>query len=261
MPTHSILTMSRGDEYRIADWMKYHFTIGFTEFNLILDNPIDRTEQVARRVAEEWGMTLRVDTIGPDGEYYDGLANEERWNRVQQWRRENLDVIARLGLPIVDPLSMRQYKHFPAALKRFQTRGPECWLALIDVDEYIAIPGTKDIASLTQGATSPRLRLLNFNFNTEGWNTQSNVREFTRRWARDDIEAFGNGWENRVKTIARCDRLVPLVSVHAITLGSFQIVPPTVARLHHYKYPEQGVNIPYAIHDETIAPNRFRLDQ
>lgn len=255
MASHSILTMSRGDEHRIADWLQYHYSIGFTNFHIILDNPIDNTEAIARHVASENHFNLTVKTIDADGDYYDGLTAEDRWAAIRRWKEKHAVEIERSGLPIVDPLSMRQYKYLPNELNTLQRRGSDAWLALIDIDEYIALPETADIASLTQGADTPRLRIFNYNFDMTGWDGVSNVRYFTQRWSRNDIEDFGMGWQNRVKTIARCDHLLPLVSVHALSRGPFRLVPPDKARLHHYKFPNQGNVIPYSVTDKVILPS------
>lgn len=255
MAKHSILTMSRGDEHRVADWLDYHHSIGFTNFHIILDNPIDDTKKVASDLAASRGFSLTIKELEPDGEYYDDLTAAERWTAIQRWKERHSEEIEQMGLPIVDPLSMRQYKYLPTELSLLSSGGSNDWLALIDVDEYIVLPGTSHISTLTRASNSPRLRFLNFNFDMSQWDQSTNVRAFTQRWSRKEVEGFGKGWQNRVKTIARCDHLLPLVSVHAISRGAFQILPPETARLHHYKYPNQGIDIPYNVTDETISIN------
>lgn len=244
-----ILTMSRGDSYRLTDWLNYHFSIGFNEFYILLDNPIDDSLTVINDFKKNNNVEVTVETILEDGLYFDDVSAEERWEMIKKWREENKDEIAKLGFPIVDPLSWRQYKYFPPILDYYASKKDSGWLSLIDVDEYIVIPGGENIDELTKSVNSPRIRFLNFNFNMNDWDTTESVKKYKFRWSRKDIISYGKGWDHRVKSIVKFEYLTPLVSVHSISRGEFKIIDYQVARLHHYKYPNQGIDIPYVIED------------
>ena len=158
-----ILTMSRGDEFRFEDWILYHQRLGFEHFHILLDNPNDNSKAELDRIQAEHGVELDVSVLEPDGPYFDGLDNEERLRRIKSWKLEHKDYIARTGYPIVDPLSDRQYKTLPKALATLKESYPEDWVAIIDVDEYIAVPGSASLETLISKSARPRLRLLNFN--------------------------------------------------------------------------------------------------
>jgi hypothetical protein len=246
------LTMSRGDSSRLKDWLEYHCQIGFDEFYIFLDNPIDDSENIISDFSRNFDVEVHVEILPPCGEYFDGLSGEERWEKVKQWRLENSDKIKRTGLPIVDPLSFRQYDNIPRILSSYSKCGQDGWLALFDVDEYIVIQDGGSIPELIDSIDSPRIRLLNFNFDMREWDKESSVRDKKFRWSRDNIQSFGNEWQNRFKSIVRFDCLVPLVSVHGISKGKFFVVDHNIARLHHYKFPDQNLPIPYSIFDDTI---------
>ena len=157
-------------------------------------------------------------------------------------------------MPIVDSLSMRQYLYLPAVLNKYALR-KNGWLALIDVDEFLVLPDGRKIQDLTSEATAPRLRFLNFNFSTENHDASRPIlSQHTMRWAREDIEDYGKGWDRRVKTLARYDSLLPMTSVHSISPWEFQVLDPEVGRLHHYKATDQGIReLPYRIEDRSVA--------
>lgn len=248
--SHTIVTMSRGDALRIIDWLRYHVNLGFDRFHIILDAPIDDTERLIAQL--DLPAEITTDVRPPSGEYYDGMSPAARWARVKEWRIERADEIRALGLPASDALAMRQYLYFPDVLAQFQGPG-DGWVALIDVDEYIAISADRKITDLTSAASQPRLRFLNFNVSMEGWNPGMPVWKQTMRWARRDIQAYGKGWQSRVKSIVRNDSLLPLSSVHPISVGPFELVDESVARLLHYRFPDQGIQeIPYTVHDTDV---------
>lgn len=251
MPKHSVLTMSRGDAHRLREWVEYHSWLGFDDFHIILDNPNDDSERVLRGLDVPAKITIQV--MPAHDEYYDGLEVADRWERVRAWRERNASKIADWGLPIVDSLSMRQYLYLPAAMNKYALRG-EGWISIIDVDEFIALPDGRKITDVTAGAKQPRLRFLNFNFDTTGDDPRRPVLDqHTRRWSREDVVSHGGGWDNRVKSIVRYDSMLPLRSVHAISGGGFEILDPHVGRLHHYKATDQGLPIPYSVEDETLV--------
>ena len=247
-----ILTMSRGDSARLKDWLLYHRGIGFEKFHIVLDNPNDDSFEVLEDARANDGIDIEISIHGADGEYFDGISNDDRLRRIAQWKKDNAQRVADSGYPIVDPLSDRQYRVLPGKLAELKTRFPEDWVAVIDVDEYIALPGTADLRTLIERTEKPRLRFLNFNFDMEGWNPGENVRSRIRRWSREDVVAYGNGWENRVKSVVRLDSSLPMVSVHAVSSGPFEIVPPEVGRIHHYKFPNQKISLTYSVEDRSI---------
>ncbi|GAA3522179.1 hypothetical protein GCM10022417_17050 [Corynebacterium pilbarense] len=218
----------------------------------MLDNPNDDSYEVIQQASVDYNLTVEVTTLGPQGEYFDCLPSGEKWQRISRWRKDNAQYIAESGLPIVDPLSDRQYKILPGKLSDLKMRFPHDWVAIIDVDEYIALPGIATVKDLVETADKPRLRLLNFNFDMEGWVEGEGVRERTRRWARKDVVAYGKGWDQRVKSIVKLADSLPMVSVHAVSKGAFDVVAPEVARLHHYKFPNQQTPIEYAVEDESL---------
>ena len=247
---HTILTMTRGDESRIEEWVRYHATLGFDEFHFILDAPIDRTEDVLR--ALEVDAKITIDIREPQGDYYDNMTPAERWTRVKQWRIDHADEIAASGMPANDALAMRNYQHFPPVLETYAQRN-DGWLALIDVDEYIVLQHPLTLQELTTTSNQPRIRLLNFNFDMSHHVPGTSVLGNTMRWDREDILAYGKGWQNRVKSIVRYVSLVPMVSVHQISRGPFVTVNPEIGRLHHYRPVDQGIaELPYSVEDTTL---------
>jgi hypothetical protein len=250
MLTHTVLTMSRGDAPRLREWVEYHSWLGFNDFHIILDNPNDDSEAVLRALDVPARITVEVRPAM--GEYYDGLNQEQRWRKVLEWRKVHHDALTDAGMPVVDPQTVRQLTYF-GEVAEASAGGNESWVAVIDLDEFIAVPGKK-IQDVTAAAKSPRVRFLNFNFDTAGHVAgQPFLTQHTMRWAREDIEALGKGWQHRVKTIARNDALLPFTSVHPISAGPFEIADPEVARLHHYKIPDQGLPIPYSVKDHALV--------
>lgn len=248
---YTILTMSRGDEHRIEEWVRYHVGLGFNDFYFILDAPIDNTESMLRSMDVD--ATITIDVRKPEGDYYDDMTPAERWESVKKWRIEHAEEIVAMDLPVNDALAMRQYKYFPEVLKGYSTKDAG-WLGLIDVDEFIVFPGGESIQEITADSASPRIRLLNFNFDMRDHVAGTPVLGQVMRWDRADIVAYEKGWQNRVKTIAKYDSLLPMASVHPISKGQFVVLDPEVGRLHHYKPSDQGIaELPYSVKDETAA--------
>ena len=256
-----ILTMSRGDAPRLKEWVLYHHELGFKFFHVILDAPLDESEDVLKRLSEEFELSIDVTVKDAAGLYFDNLSPEERWEEVKKWRLDNASYIESKGLPIVDPLSDRQYTYLPEKLKELQGSFPEDWVAVIDVDEFIAFPGSTNLKELIEKSGTPRIRFLNFNFDMSDWKPGNPVRAQVNRWSRSGIEEYGKGWENRVKSIVKIDHALPMSSVHVVSKGPFQTIPPTVARLHHYKFPNQLIQIDYTVYDPSIAESKVGLSE
>lgn len=246
--TFTILTMTRGDESRIEEWVEYHAALGFNDFYFILDAPIDNTESVLRGLDVD--ATITIDVREAKGDYYDGYTQAERWEAVKKWRTENDAALKALGTPVVDPQTVRQHEYFEEVMQRYSEEG-DGWLALIDMDEFIVFPGGQSIQEMTSDRSVPRIRLLNFNFDMKSHVPGSSILSNNlMRWDREDIIAYGKGWDTRVKTIARYDSLLPMVSVHPISKGPFVTLDPEVGRLHHYRTPDQGIaELPYTVAD------------
>ncbi|BBP46156.1 hypothetical protein THMIRHAS_15290 [Thiosulfatimonas sediminis] len=243
-----ILTMSRGDSKRLEHWIRYHDSIGFTDYFIILDNPNDDSEAILEKLSDEFNINVFVKA--PSGPYYDDVCSSELWNIKKKWLADNKNIIDEMNFPINDEISFRQYKYFPEIMKRIENNNLVDWLSIIDVDEYIDLIGYEDIAEMVSEVGGERIRLLNFNYDTSSsFPIVKPVTETaTFRWDRQDIIEFGSGWEYRCKSIVKYDKALPLVSVHAISKGSFKVVEHTKAKLNHYKYPIMN-NIPYTVDD------------
>lgn len=254
---HTIVTHSRGDGHRIAEWVEYHARLGFDDFQVILDGLVDDTDQVLRRL----DVPARV-TVHPrpeEGDYYDGLDQGERLERVRAWRAEHADLLASLPFKATDPQSLRQFRRVAEVLAPYHAgeRG-RGWVAHIDVDEFVVIGSGGPVAELTAAATAPRLQLLNFNVDTSGHDPSRPVLEQHRmRWSRADVLAHPDPrWATRVKTIARYRAALPFRSIHRISFGRSQVLDPAVARLHHFRVPGQLIEppIPYRVEDQLRMP-------
>ena len=226
---HTIVTMSRGDGHKIAEWVDFHARLGFEDFQVVLDGDVDGTAEVLRSldVAAEITVHPRAEV----GEYYEGLSPEERRHRVLEWRARNAEELESGRMRGRDALSWRQHLHLPEIFAPYAdgARG-RGWLALIDVDEFIVLTRHGSIGALTEEATAPRLRLLNFNVDTSGHDPARPVLEqHSMRWSREDLMAHPNKrWARRVKSLVRyrCARLDH--TVHKISHG-----PSRAARPRH----------------------------
>lgn len=252
---HVIVAQSRGDAHRLAEWVTYHSRLGFDEIHVVLDGLVDDSVEVLESldVEAEVHHHLRPE----QGEYYDGLSIEERWQRILRWREENAEMLASLPFAASDVLSWRQGINLGPLLEEV-TRGRKGWVACIDVDEFIHVPGSQDIRTVTRDAPAPRLSLLNHNVSTAGHDPSRPFLEQHRmRWSREDLEAYPvKAWTNRVKTIARFRAATPYEGIHYITKGRRHVLPPEVARLHHFRIPEQPLQhpLPYRVDDPITMP-------
>ena len=253
---HTVVTLTRGDAAKIGEWVDYHARLGFEDFQIVLDGDVDGTEDVLRAL----DVPARV-TVHPRaevGEYYDGLAPQERRDRVLRWRAEHAEELESGAMRGIDALAWRQHRHLPEIFAPYAAgeRG-RGWLALIDVDEFIVLDGPESIGAVTAQATAPRLRFLNFNVDTSDHDPSRAVLEqHTMRWSREDVLAHPNHrWARRVKSIVRyrCARLDH--SVHKISRGRHALLDPELARLHHFKMPlNSELDIPYTVDDPVRLP-------
>lgn len=248
--------MSRGDGHKIVEWVDYHVRLGFEDFQIVLDGDVDGTEDVLRALDLPAGIT--VHPRAEVGEYYEGLPPGERRRRVLEWRARNAAELESGRMRGRDALSWRQHLHLPEIFAPYaegeRGRG---WLALIDVDEFVVLTEHGSIGALTAGAVAPRLRLLNFNVDTTGYDPSRPVLEqHTMRWSRDDLMAHPmKQWARRVKSVVRyrCARLDH--TVHKISHGPHELLDPATARLHHFKIPVASeLDIPYTVDDPVRLP-------
>ena len=253
---HTIVTMTRGDAHKIGEWVEYHARLGFGDFQIVLDGEVDDTEAVLESL--DVPATITVHRRPEIGEYADGLSAAQRKQQAAEWRQRHAAELEAGRIRGHDPLSWRQHQHFPEILAPYAAgeRG-RGWLALIDVDEFIVLPGYRSVRQVTHQAGAPRLRLLSFNVDTTGHDPGRPVLEqHTRRWSRADLLALDDQrWANRPKSIVRyrCARLTS--TVHKISTGRQLVLDPERARVHHFRTPlQEGVGIPYAVEDPIGMP-------
>jgi Glycosyltransferase family 92 len=166
------------------------------------------------------------------GDYYDGLSPEERRHQVLQWREEH------------------------AAERASGERG-KGWLGLVDVDEFLVLARHRTIGELMAEQTAPRVRFLNFNVDTAGYDESRPVLEqHSRRWSRADLVGHEDSrWAKRVKSLVRYRRAKLNATVHKINRGKHVLLDPDVARLHHFKMPAAGeLDIPFTVDDPISVP-------
>lgn len=255
----TIVTQSRGDGPRLAEWVTYHSRLGFEEFHIVLDGVVDDSREVLAGLDVE--AKIHVHERPESGEYYDGLGYSERYQRVLAWRKANAEMLEASPLPINDSTSHRQFQNIPPVMEAV-VKDRKGWVAFIDVDEFIHIPGGGSIRDLLRTAEAPRLCLMSLNVDTSGHDPSLPVLEqHSMRWSIDDLRSYEHpAWARRVKTIARYRVATPFVSVHRITKGKAQRVDPTVARLLHFRTPEQKMYppLPYSVHDPITMPTERR---
>jgi hypothetical protein len=255
----TILTMSRGDAGRLEEWVGYHARLGFEEFHVLLDGLIDDSDEVLESL--DVGARIVVHRFPEEGVYLDGLSASDRIQAVREWRADNAEMLAALPHNAVDPLALRQRQRVPGVLAQV-THGRRGWVAFIDVDEFIHLPGGGSVRELTEAATAPRLQLYSFNVDTTGHDPSRPVLEqHSMRWSREDVEAHPDGrWATRVKSIVRYRKALPFKSIHRISLGRHEKVDPDVARLHHFRMPLQPLDppIPYSVDDPISMPTAPR---
>jgi len=248
----SIVTQSRGDGARIAEWVDYHHRLGFDDFQIALDGLVDDTDEVLAGL----DLPARIDVhrYPEEGEYFDGLPAAERARRVARWREDNAAWRATLPGKALDPIAVRQFRRIPELLAPYAAgdRG-RGWVAFLDVDEFLHLPAHGSVRALVAEATAPRLRFLNFNVDTSDHDpTRPVLEQHHWRWAREDVLAHPNSaWVNRVKSMVRYRRCLPFFSVHRISRGKAQVLDPAVARLHHFRIPLQPLEpaLPYRVDD------------
>ena len=258
---HTIVTMTRGDGHKIAEWLDYHARLGFDDFQVVLDGDVDGTEELLRSL--DVPAELTVHPRAEVGEYYDGLAPELRRDRVLRWREEHAAELASGRLKGIDALASRQHLHFAPLLAPYAAgeRG-KGWVGLIDVDEFVVLVKHRTIGELMaeQVATVgvPRIRLLNFNVDTTGHDPSRPVLgQHSRRWSREDLLAAEDGrWAKRVKSLVRYRVAVLNATVHKINRGEHVVLDPDVARMHHFKVPASSeLEIPFTVDDPITAPS------
>lgn len=255
---HVIVTQTRGDAHRLAEWVDYHAALGFEEFHVILDGLVDDSMDVLKSL--KTSALVVIHPFPEEGVYFDGLTPERRLERVAEWRQHHAAELAELPYAATDPQSLRQFQRIRELLPSI-VEGRRGWLAHIDCDEFINIPGGGDIASLTDVATRPRLQLLNFNVDTTGYDPALPVlAQQGPRWSRESMLAHPDErWARRVKSIVRFRAATPFRSIHRISFGRHEVVDPQVARLHHFRVPLQPMSpdVPYTVPD-SITPRRSR---
>ena len=250
-----IVTQSRGDAPRLAEWVTYHSRLGFEEFHVVLDGLIDDSDEVLESL--DVGARVVVHRYPEEGVYYDGLPPEERMRVVQKWREDNAEMLAALPHKAVDPQSLRQRRRVTEVLGQI-TEGRRGWVAHIDSDEFIHLPGYGSIRDLVDAATTPRLQLHSFDVDTTGHDPSRPVLEQHRvRWSRADVEAHPDSrWATRVKAMVRFRVALPLRSLHRISIGRHEKVDPELGRLHHFRVPLQPIDppIPFTVDDPIGMP-------
>jgi hypothetical protein len=250
----TVVTMTRGDAHKIVEWIDFHARLGFEDFQIVLDGDVDGTEDVLRSLLTRASIT--VHRKAEVGDYYDGVDPTERARLVEEWRQEHAEARASGAMRGHDPLAWRQHLYFPEVMAPYQAgeRG-RGWLTLIDVDEFLVLRGGATLHSLTADQTVPRLRFLNFNVDTDGYDPARPVLEqHTMRWSREDVLNHPDQrWGRRVKSLVRYRKAQLNATVHKISRGRHEVVDPDVGRIHHFKMPTGGVDLPYTVHD-PIGP-------
>jgi hypothetical protein len=253
---HTIVTMTRGDGHKIAEWLDYHVRLGFDDFQVVLDGDVDRTEELLRSLAVPAEVT--VHPRAEVGDYYDGMSPEERGERVLEWRQRYAAERAGGDMRGTDALAWRQHQHFGPLLAPYAAgeRG-KGWLGLIDVDEFVVLTQHQTIGELTAEQTLPRVRFLNFNVDTTGYDPSRPVLEqHSLRWSREDLLGHEDArWSKRVKSLVRYRFAQLNATVHKINRGEHTVLDPDVARLHHFKMPvSRALDIPFTVDDPIRAP-------
>ena len=254
----TIVTQSRGDAARIAEWVTYHHRLGFDDFQIILDGLVDDTDEVLAgprpaRADRPCTATPRRATTST------ACPPAERARRVAQWRVDNAEWRATLKGKALDPIAVRQFQRIPEVLAPYAAgdRG-RGWVALHRRRRVPAPARYDSIRDLARAATMPRLRFLNFNVDTSGHDPARPVLEqHTLRWAREDVVQHPNSaWVNRVKSMVRYRKCLPFFSVHRISRGRAEVLDAEVARLHHFRIPLQPLDppLPYRVDDPLRMP-------
>ena len=249
-----VVTQSRGDAPRLAEWVPYHARLGFEEFHVILDGLVDDSDEVLESL--DVGARVVVHRYPEEGVYYDGLSPDERMAVVRRWREDNAEMLAALPHKAVDPQSLRQRRRVSEVLEKI-VEGRRGWVAHFDSDEFIHVPGGT-LRDLVDDPGVPRLQLLSFDVDTTGHDPSRPVLEqHSMRWSRADVEAHPDQrWATRVKAMVRFKAALPLKSLHRITFGRHVVLDPDAARIHHYRVPLQPIDppIPFSVDDPLAMP-------
>lgn len=247
---HTIVSMTRGDGHKIGEWLQYHADLGINEFHIVLDGDIDGTQDLlaSLSVAADVFVHPRPEV----GEYYDGMSRSERRERVALWRERHAVELAAGTMRGTDALAWRQHLHFAPILARYASgEHGDGWLSLIDVDEFIVLRQHRTIGELLVGQAAPRVRLLNFNVDTTGYDSSRPVLDqHALRWSRQDLLAYKDTrWANRFKSVVRYRCATLNSTVHKISRGASAVIDPEVGRLHHFKMPVAELDIPFTVYD------------
>ena len=253
---HTIVTMTRGDGHKIAEWLDYHARLGFDDFQVVLDGDVDGTEELLRSL--DVGAEVTVHPRAEVGDYYDGLPPAERRRRVQAWRELHAAERASGRMRGTDALAWRQHLHLGPLLAPYAAgeRG-KGWLGLIDVDEFVVLSRHRSIGELMAGQQVPRVRFLNFNVDTTGYDpTRPVLEQHSVRWSREDLlEHEDARWSKRVKSLVRYRYAKLNATVHKINRGEHVVLDPDEARLHHFKMPAAAeLDIPFTVDDPISMP-------
>ena len=249
----TVVTMTRGDAHKIAEWVDHHVALGFEDFQVVLDGDVDGTEEVLRGL--ETPATITVHRRDEVGEYFDGWAPEDRRERVLAWRAQHAAELESGAVRGVDPLAWRQHLHFPDVLAPYNSgqRG-KGWLALIDVDEFFVL-APASVQELVVSRSEPRVRFLSFNVDTSGYDASRPVlAQHSMRWSHADLLAHPDQrWGKRVKSLVRNRAAVLNATVHKVSRGRHEVLDPEVGRIHHFKMPPGGLDVPYTVDDPIRA--------
>lgn len=255
----SVVTQSRGDARRLAEWTTYHARLGFDEFHVVLDGLVDDSDEVLASL--DVGVPVTVHRRAESGEYADGMTATELQERNVRWRAANSELLASVPFRAQDPLSLRQGLNVGPVLDEV-VAGRRGWVALLAVDEFIHLPRDGSIPELVQRVNAEkktsRISFLNFNVDTTGHDpSQPVLEQHSMRWSRQDIvEHPVEAWGRRYKTMARFRVATPYAGVHKITRGPRTIPDPEDARLLHFRTPLQKMTpeIPYTVSDPISMP-------
>ena len=254
---HTLVTMTRSDAHKIAEWVEHHTRLGFEDFQVVLDGDVDGTGRILDELDRELPARITVHRRDEVGEYYDDLPVAERHERVRAWRERHAEALASGEMRGVDPLSWRQHRHVAEVMAPYAAgRHGGGWLAFFDVDEFLVLREHRTVGELVEGVTTRRLRFRSFDVDTTGHDPARPVLEqHTHRWAWEDLVAHPQQrWANRVKSMVRYRAAVLGSTVHKISRGPHQVVDWETARLHHFKVPPStDLRIPYRV-DDPVRP-------
>lgn len=270
---YAVVTQSRGDAPRLAEWVTYHARLGFQEFHVVLDGLVDDSDEVLARL--DVGARIVVHHRAESGEYHEALtaseqearnlgwreANSEQHARNLRWRESNAELLAAVPFRAQDPLSLRQGLNIGPLIEDV-VADRKGWVAFFDVDEFIHLQRDGTIPELVKRINAEkktsRISFLSFNVDTSGHDPSRPVLEqHTLRWSREDVLNHPvEAWARRYKTMARFRAATPYAGVHKITRGPRTIPEPEDARLLHFRMPLQNMHpeIPYPVHDPIPMP-------